>query len=151
MNTEPDISSLDFNRGSGVIVDYTPPRPMRCKKCNSENIVFVKKTFSDGRCGIKAYCADCGSDNNWVPMEDNLKKRVNSPLLGWAYKVKKRDGFKCVICGSDEDIQAHHIIPVFFSEEHKYDIGNGVTLCKKCHKAVHGSYREYAGERKVSI
>ena len=50
----------------------------------------------------------------------------------WANSVKTRDGWACVICGSQFRPNAHHIIP---RENHdfKYDIDNGLTLCPKHH------------------
>lgn len=50
----------------------------------------------------------------------------------WAIKVKDRDGWACVICGSEELPNAHHLI---VRENHsvKFDINNGLTLCPKHH------------------
>jgi hypothetical protein len=51
----------------------------------------------------------------------------------WATMIKSRDGWRCVICGSDYKPNAHHIVP----REHKrykYEPDNGITLCVKHHK-----------------
>ena len=45
--------------------------------------------------------------------------------------VYARDGYKCVICGNDRGIEAHHIT---YSESAE----NLVTLCHACHKRSHG-------------
>ena len=50
-------------------------------------------------------------------------------------KVLKRDGYTCQICGSRENLEAHHIIPK--SRGGTNIVENGITLCKECHKAVH--------------
>ena len=50
----------------------------------------------------------------------------------WSKEIKKRDGFKCVICGSETRPNAHHIIPRE-NHETKLDINNGLTLCPKHH------------------
>jgi len=50
----------------------------------------------------------------------------------WAYRVKERDLFKCVICGNPERLNAHHII-VRENNETKFDIENGLSLCPKHH------------------
>jgi len=43
----------------------------------------------------------------------------------------KRDGNCCVICGSDDRVQVHHIIPYRYSRSHA--IENLVSLCRRCH------------------
>lgn len=63
--------------------------------------------------------------------------------MTWSEKVKQRDGMKCVVCGSEEALQAHHIKPSFLYPENQYDVSNGVTLCKVCHQRQHG--RNFAG------
>ena len=50
----------------------------------------------------------------------------------WAAAVKKRDGFACVICGSTERLNSHHILPRELHDT-KLDISNGITLCCKHH------------------
>lgn len=50
----------------------------------------------------------------------------------WANKVKTRDDWKCVVCGSTLRPNAHHIIPREVKST-KYDIKNGLTLCPRHH------------------
>jgi 5-methylcytosine-specific restriction endonuclease McrA len=45
--------------------------------------------------------------------------------------ARERDGHKCVLCGSTDRIQVHHIIPFRYSQSHELD--NLVTLCRSCH------------------
>ena len=56
--------------------------------------------------------------------------------MTWAQKVKQRDNYTCVLCGAPGE-QAHHIKPVSYFYDHRYDVNNGITLCKRCHIAVH--------------
>lgn len=60
----------------------------------------------------------------------------------WAYNIKKRDEFACILCDSTENIEAHHIERWVDSPRKRKFIGNGVTLCKKCHLAIHNNKRE---------
>ncbi len=50
-----------------------------------------------------------------------------------AQMVKERDGHKCVICGSTENLNAHHI-----GYDGDYlDENDIVTLCNRCHECLH--------------
>ena len=57
----------------------------------------------------------------------------------WRIKVYERDDFTCQKCGKKGgDLNAHHIKPYAKYPKLRYDLSNGVTLCKKCHKEIHG-------------
>jgi len=61
-----------------------------------------------------------------------LKKQLEEL---WKKVCLKRDNYKCQYCGSTEDLQVHHIV----SRKNlntKFDIDNGITLCKKCHTRI---------------
>lgn len=53
----------------------------------------------------------------------------------WAISVKERDKWKCKHCGLEDinELQAHHIVPWKKSVELRFDVNNGLTLCKSCH------------------
>lgn len=45
-----------------------------------------------------------------------------------------KDGFKCVICGSPYDLNAHHLIyPHILGTESVHDL---ITVCKTCHAKI---------------
>ena len=49
-----------------------------------------------------------------------------------------RDGRKCQICGSDEGLEVHHIIPLGMGGSVDRDVAeNMITLCAECHGMVH--------------
>jgi hypothetical protein len=54
----------------------------------------------------------------------------------WRSSVFKRDNYICVWCGNKTsgNIEADHIKKWIDYPELRYDINNGRTLCKKCHK-----------------
>jgi len=59
----------------------------------------------------------------------------------WYRKIFKRDNYICQKCNkSGGYLEAHHIYN--FSEyiEFRFDIDNGITFCKKCHKKFHKMY-----------
>lgn len=44
---------------------------------------------------------------------------------------------KCVECGNNQRLTAHHIIPVSIAPEKAYDEVNLQTLCAECHRKKH--------------
>jgi 5-methylcytosine-specific restriction endonuclease McrA len=78
----------------------------------------------------------------------------------WAKEIKKYDNFECILCGSIENLEVHHIVPFFnvvkrtgicLSRINTYNwrknvkkvciahkITDGITLCHSCHKFLHG-------------
>lgn len=69
----------------------------------------------------------------------------------WMDAVKARDG-KCLVCGSTENLESHHIVPLDVlvgvhgitnreqARECKelWDLENGMTVCATCHYKIHG-------------
>lgn len=60
----------------------------------------------------------------------------------WSVDVKKRDGFKCRICSESKsnEMVSHHLNGWHWFEEGRFDVDNGVTLCKSCHLNFHNKY-----------
>lgn len=48
--------------------------------------------------------------------------------------IKERDGFTCQVCGNDDWLEVHHIIPRIMGGTDTDD--NLITLCKKCHELI---------------
>ena len=51
----------------------------------------------------------------------------------WMKKVIERDK-KCQICGSKENLEAHHIFPKSLFPQFRFNVDKGITLCHECHK-----------------
>lgn len=62
--------------------------------------------------------------------------RSSPEYIEWRKSVFERDNYTCQQCGSQRDLQAHHEKQVVFYPELKYDVDNGKTLCKECHREV---------------
>jgi len=56
----------------------------------------------------------------------------------WRKSVKIRDEWKCKKCGTEKYLHAHHIIPWKNNELKRFDLDNGITLCRSCHKKEDG-------------
>ena len=68
-----------------------------------------------------------------------IKQRVSAKYEAWRDEVYKRDKFTCQKCGDNEggNLNAHHIKGFTAYPELRFEIGNGITLCEKCHRLVH--------------
>lgn len=61
-------------------------------------------------------------------MRRKLKRQIRAEFRG---AVFQRDGYRCVICGSDKGpLDPHHIVGRSVTG---YDPAHGVTLCQKHH------------------
>lgn len=60
----------------------------------------------------------------------------NRDAKKWAFDIVDRDK-KCIKCGNTENLHAHHIKSFSEYPDLRYDINNGITLCKKCHAEEH--------------
>lgn len=58
----------------------------------------------------------------------------------WSIFVRTRDGNNCLQCESKQDLAAHHIFRKSFLPTAQYEPGNGITLCRGCHKELHSGF-----------
>lgn len=65
----------------------------------------------------------------------------------WRNDVFKRDNYTCQCCGKmTHNIEAHHLDNFVQYIDKRYDVDNGITLCKKCHNPNQkGSYHNEMG------
>lgn len=54
-------------------------------------------------------------------------------------KILKRDGFKCLLCGSKHRLNVHHSRYIDGKKAWEYPKDLLVTLCEECHKKVHAN------------
>ena len=52
-----------------------------------------------------------------------------------AEMVKERDNHKCVICGSTENLNAHHLR----YRADRLDEDDIITVCSNCHQCLHNA------------
>ncbi len=57
-------------------------------------------------------------------------------LAAWAEQVKERTPF-CEWCYSEDNLEAHHIMPKVKYPQYALDINNGRTMCENCHMNCH--------------
>lgn len=85
--------------------------------------------------GLKGF--NSGEKNNlWkggvTPL--NYKIRNSLEYKQWRMQVFLRDNFTCQFCNKrGGEMNAHHIKPFYKFPELRFELNNGVTLCKGCH------------------
>lgn len=82
------------------------------------------------------------ANNKWkggVTSSEQLA-RQGTAYRTWRRAVLERDGCTCQRCGQqmDKDLCAHHIYDTLEYPERRYDVDNGVALCRSCHMTLHG-------------
>lgn len=88
----------------------------------------------------------CREDKNptWNGGTSFKNKRLDKDklLTKWRNEVYQRDHFICQICHkhSENGLNAHHLNGWNCFENQRYDVDNGITLCKKCHMNFHNKY-----------
>jgi 5-methylcytosine-specific restriction endonuclease McrA len=74
------------------------------------------------------------------------KRNFDDPIYkDWRLSVYKRDKFTCQMpgCKSKRQIQAHHIRKWSTASALRYDLDNGITLCRQCHDSISKSEEYY--------
>lgn len=66
-----------------------------------------------------------------------LTKDVKRVLMNWKRTIQKRDNV-CQVCGSKNNLQAHHILYRKYYPKLALNINNGMLLCKTHHNETHG-------------
>jgi len=79
-----------------------------------------------------------GENNpNWnggvTPVNEKIRKSLD--YKKWREDVFERDDFTCTNCGiRGGDLEADHIKPFSGFPELRFDVDNGRTLCRECHR-----------------
>lgn len=117
----PRMSALDVPEGY-------EPCTVKCPQCGEDSFFDYRKNGPH----MAVYCIGCGVFITYIP-------KIDIDL--WKRRVKERDKYTCQRCGqalTSCQLEAHHKMPTWFMPELKTDLNNGITLCKKCHKQLHG-------------
>ncbi len=68
----------------------------------------------------------------------NQVGRNSARYQKWRMSVFERDNYTCQVCGNrGGTLNAHHLIKWSEDKRKRYDVDNGMTLCIKCHNAMH--------------
>lgn len=108
------------------------------------NCIVCGKTVLDKPYRRKRFCSkECRDmyshimrgETHWNYTGENNKAQRNwSEYRDWHKSVLCRDGYKCYVCGKiGGRLQAHHVKSFAKYPELRFDISNGVTVCRECH------------------
>jgi 5-methylcytosine-specific restriction endonuclease McrA len=111
-----------------------------CKQCGKEFIRWrynVKNIYCCKDCSNKGVSNKLKGEKHW-----NWKGGISPRVLNtkeyreWRKSVFQRDHYTCQNCGYSKGriLEAHHILSWKDYPEKRFDINNGKTLCKDCHK-----------------
>lgn len=79
-------------------------------------------------------------------VEYSRVERATLEYREWRSAVFSKDKYTCCKCGTRNgngervELHAHHIFNWKDNEDLRYDVGNGITLCEKCHTEFHSRY-----------
>lgn len=83
-----------------------------------------------------------GENNpNWKG--GNSREKHNSRIYKkWTKNIFERDDYTCKECNQHGGyLEAHHVKSWIDYPKERYNLDNGITLCKKCHKLIHKKLR----------
>jgi hypothetical protein len=156
--SETKLTRLGYKNKTSICKNCKQDFEFKESKKKDDRVFCSKKCLYDygGRMGIlaseetkkKIGEAHIGDKNwSWRGGISKLRKRQFSQVKHreWRKSVFERDNFTCQECkivGSY--LEAHHIKPFAYFPDLRYDIDNGITLCKSCHS------KETIKERKVN-
>lgn len=115
-----------------------------CEHCGQEFKVFPYRKDTAKYCSNSCLASAKTGENakNWkggIDLE-NKRARQSDEYDLWRKEVYRKFNWTCNICGKKcrgKDIIAHHIKHFSKYPKLRYDVNNGVTLCRSCHKKVH--------------
>lgn len=101
-----------------------------------------KQRFCSHKCAGKSMGERFVGETHWLWKGGHRYPRMNAQnrtaYIEWRKAVYHRDNHTCQHCGKrGVKLNAHHILPWALYPERRYDVANGITLCKSCHINLH--------------
>jgi 5-methylcytosine-specific restriction endonuclease McrA len=105
-----------------IIVRKYNKKEQRCRPCSS---LFYR--------GVNSWAWQGGK--TLISKLDRIRREAKH----WRIGVFERDDYICQLCGYSKGhiLNAHHIKPWAKYPELRFDLDNGITLCRDCHIKIH--------------
>ena len=86
-------------------------------------------------------------EKSWTDENNNSNDRNTHKYREWLKKVRDRDKV-CQCCGSDSNLDIHHIRPYASHKKLRVDVNNGIALCELHHSSmILGGFHQTYGTR----
>lgn len=118
-----------------------------CQTCGDEfqkHRSEIRKTQGDFHFCTPTCWYSFNQKDNHALWQGGQSGRMSSEGLGWRRAILARDHYCCRICHSPDELEAHHILPFAEFEAERWDVGNGLLLCRGCHTQFRCRELEYA-------
>lgn len=130
----------------GRTIPNSVRRNMNKDKICKPRTLEVRRKISSGQKGKLSY--------NWrggvSPVNKRIRRGIKFRL--WRDTVFVRDNWTCRKCSKKGyEIHPHHIYSFSNYPNLRFRTENGITLCKKCHKAFHRIYGNNNNHNQLSI
>ncbi len=94
---------------------------------------------------------NCGCEYEQLVKNGEINRKLSKTLriyerfyhpryLKWRETILSKYEYRCDICKSKNRLQVHHLYSYQTYPELRYDLENGVCLCRKCHVQFHSLY-----------
>lgn len=141
------IDLLIYQHQRGVIPNDIKRVALYCNGI-SENVVkdvlkikfiLTNKGWMSKDSYIKPYFNHSIYHHNWKGgVYETIAKIRNCPdYRHWKKSILKRDNYTCQLCGSIKFIHVHHIMEFSKYPNDRFNIDNGIALCRTCHIQIH--------------
>jgi 5-methylcytosine-specific restriction endonuclease McrA len=112
-----------------------------CKVCGKEFKVRQSETRKFSTCSknCQRISRKDSSNPNWRGGKTEERQKLMSQIeyKEWRESIYNRDNYTCQMCGTrGGPLEADHIKPWFLYPEFRYDLTNGRTLCRSCHRSL---------------